>query len=137
MDWIEIVSMVASLVLVPILGFAINALCDYFKTKADNERMNKYFDLFRDAVTKAVQTTASEFVDSLKKYGGWTEEAKAQAFAMSKQELMKIVNATTLQAVTNVVGDIDSYIKDAIETEVRADPAKIVLKHAEVSDINE
>ena len=70
----EIVALLIQAALIPLMAWGVSALTDWLKTKAHNERLNKYFDIANDAVITAVTEIMQTFVGELKKNGEWSPE---------------------------------------------------------------
>ena len=102
-------------VLIPFLVTAITAFTNYIKTKTKNATLDKYLDRANDAVVTAVAEVMQTFVDSMKKADAWDKEAAEKAFEMAKLRAIEIMGAAALQALPEVVGDIEKWLTAKIE----------------------
>jgi len=104
-----------STVLIPFIATAISALTNYLKTKADNAKLDKYFDMASDAVITAVAEVMQTFVKTLKDSGEWNEENAKKAFEMAKFRAMETMSAAALKALPEIVGDVEAWLTAKIE----------------------
>jgi hypothetical protein len=80
----EILSLIVNAALVPLLAWGVSELTAFLKSRANNEALNKYFDMANDAVVTAVKEVMQTYVSTLKKAGNWTEETAKEALRMAK-----------------------------------------------------
>jgi arginine deiminase len=102
-------------VLIPFIATAISALTEYLKTKANNAKLDKYFEMANDAVITAVAEVMQTFVSEMKKSGQWNEESAKKAFEMAKLRAIEIMGTAALKALPEVVGDVEAWLKSKIE----------------------
>jgi predicted O-linked N-acetylglucosamine transferase (SPINDLY family) len=102
-------------VIIPLLIGIGNAIKNYVKTKTTNEKMQKYFDDAVDAVETAVIEVMQTFVTTMKKNGEWSEENAQKAFKMAKLRAIEIMGVAVLDALPEIVGDVESWITSKIE----------------------
>lgn len=118
MDINEIIVLIINAAIIPLLAWAVSALTDYLKQKADNDKLDKYFDLANDAVITAVSETMQTFVSEMKKSGDWNKEAAARALSMAKLRAQEIMGAAAYMMLAEIVGDVDAWLTSKIEAAV-------------------
>jgi hypothetical protein len=102
-------------VLIPFIATAFSALTNFLKTKANNAKLDKYFDMANDAVTTAVAEVMQTFVSEMKKAGTWDKETAEKAFAMARTKAIEIMGAAALTVLPEIVGDVEAWIRAKIE----------------------
>lgn len=125
MDWTQYIEPLFNLVLIPLLlvltkyGVAfLSAKCDELREKSENELHDKYITMLQETVTDCVLTTTQTYVEALKNQGSFNEEAQKQAFNMTKDAVLAILNEDAKEYLTNVLGDFDKYLGALIESQV-------------------
>ena len=98
-------------VLIPFIATAISALTNFLKTKANNAKLDKYFDMANDAVTTAVAEVMQTFVSEMKKAGTWDKETAEKAFTMARTKAIEIMGAAALTVLPEIVGDVEAWIR--------------------------
>lgn len=135
MELTDLITLILNAVLVPILAWAVSELTGYLKSKANNEALNKYFDLANDAVVTAVQETMQTFVSTMKKAGTWNEETAAEALRMAKLKAQEIMGAAAYKALVEIVGDVDAWLTSKVEAATlavkQADAAVLITAESE------
>lgn len=97
------------------LGVVTKALWNWLKERTKNAALDKYMDRANDAVLTAVAETMQTFVTTMKKEGNWNKEAAKKAFEMSLLRAKEIMGAAILQALPEVVGDLEKWLTAKIE----------------------
>ena len=72
-----------------------------------------------NTITNAVLTTTQTYVEALKKEGIFNEEAQKQAFQKTYDAVMKMLTEEAKKYITASVGDLETYITNKIEAEVK------------------
>lgn len=116
---LNIISVVVTSILIPLITYLGIRLSAYLKTKIENEKQHKYIDAAIDVVTIAVTTVMQTYVDNLKKNGSFTKEAQIEAFTKAKDAALKLITAEAKNAITAVYGDFDAWLDALIETKVK------------------
>ena len=107
----------------------LTALCGYFLTyinkkkkalqqEIDNELVTKYMDMLEKTISDCVTATNQTFVETLKKKGAFTKEAQAEAFSLTFNNVMTILNEDCYEYLQNITSDVEKYITNKIEAEV-------------------
>ena len=126
MNWVNVLETIFELAIFPIVSILAVYICylisvkiDEIKKKNNNETVNKYLDMLNDTITNAVLTTTQTYVESLKKDGIFTKEAQQEAFRKTYDAVMKILTEDAKKCLTESVGDLETYITNKIESEVK------------------
>ena len=88
------------------------------QTVVDNDLADKYIGLLSETVSNCVLATTQTYVDSLKKQGRFDEEAQKIAFTMSYEAVLATLNDEAKIYLTNLYGDLETYLGQLIEAEV-------------------
>lgn len=108
-----IISAIASVIVV-VLSHGVN----YLKDKFNSEITNKYIEIAQDLVVKCVKATNQTYVDSLKENGAFNQDAWVTAFEKSKNNILKLLSEAQKEVITEVYGDLESWINMQIEATV-------------------
>ena len=127
MTWTVILEEVFRVVLIPLLALLVKYICqfvnikaDEFKQKTDNDTYKKYIDMLNTTICTTVVATNQTYVEALKAQGKFDAEAQKVAFQMTYDAIMKTLGTEAQQYLTEAVGDLNVYIKNAIEAQVNA-----------------
>lgn len=118
MDFSEFMNMVAPYLVpavIAALGVVTKALWDWLKAKTKNATLDKYIDRANDAIMTAVAETMQTFVTTMKHEGKWDAEAAKKALEMSILRAREIMGKAALEALPEVVGDIEKWLTAKIE----------------------
>lgn len=125
MDWLEILSQIFKIVILPLLGAGTLYLVALINTKKkqieqniDNEKVREYLNLLNDTITSCVLTTTQTYVQALKEAGTFDTEAQKIAFNKTYTAVMAILTEDAKKYITKAVGDLEEYIINQIEAEV-------------------
>lgn len=133
MDWTEILQNLFVVVIIPLLGLITKYMVQFFavkneelKEKTDNEIFKKYFDMLNKTVTNCVIATNQTYVDALKDKNAFTAEAQKEALQKTYSAIMAILSEDAKNYLSNATGDLQSYIMNLIEAQVKENktPAK-------------
>lgn len=122
----ELLAQIMEVVIIPLLGILtayivklVNSKIDEISNKRNNELEKKYFDMLGETITDCVIATTQTYVDSLKKKGEFTAEAQKEAFNQTYAAVMNILSEDAKKYLTEAVGDLNLYITQKIEAEVK------------------
>lgn len=116
---LNIISVVVTSIIIPLITFLGIKLNNYLKTKVQNETLQKYLDAATKAVTLAVTTTTQTYVDNLKKSGNFTAEAQQEAFKRAKEKALTLITQDAKNALETLYGDFNEWLTLQIETTVK------------------
>jgi len=114
-------------VIIPLIVAAGRGISAYFKEKVHNENLQRYFDMANDAVTTAVAEVMQTFVLTLKKNGEWTEESAKEALRLAKLKAQEIMGVAALQALPEIVGDVEIWLTSKIEAATLAQKSNLIV----------
>jgi hypothetical protein len=126
MDWLEILGKVFELLVFPALIAAsgylvswIHAKKEELKLKTKNETTNKYIDMLDRTISECVVATTQTYVDALKKEGRFDGEAQKIAFQKTFDAVMDILTDDAKEYLGEAVKDLNAYITNKIEANVK------------------
>ena len=121
----EIVIQIVQVCVIPLLGILTKYLVDYLSakrdeinSKTDSEIAQKYTNMIYQTVVDCVIATNQTYVDSLKKSGSFDEAAQKEAFNRTMSAIMAILSDDAKEYITEVTGDLNTYLTQLIEAEV-------------------
>lgn len=120
------VPVIFQVVLIPLLGILTKYLVALISQKIkemtdakDDATYTKYMNMLRDTITDCVIATNQTYVDSLKKEGKFDAEAQKKAFEKTYAAVMAILTDDAKNYLTEIVGDLDRYVSNLIESNVK------------------
>ena len=126
MDWMMILSKIFELVVFPLLGIGTIYLINLIRVKIqqlkqdkDNELYHKYLDMLEKTIIDCVLATTQTYVEALKKEGQFDINAQKVAFDKTYTNVMNILSDEAKAYLQNVLGDLETYIYNKIEAEVK------------------
>lgn len=126
MDYLELLNQIFDLCVVPLLGVLTTFLISFIKKKtaeltetSNNTKMNKYVTLLSQTIADCVAATNQTYVDSLKGENAFDKEAQEVAFEKTYKAVMQVINEDAAEYLTTIYGDLESYIRTKIESEVK------------------
>lgn len=87
--------------------------------KIENIKVREASYKLLDIVTKCVSATNQEFVGDLKKEGKFNKYQQEEAWNKTKNKINKILDAESKEILEKAYGDLNSYINQSIENEVK------------------
>lgn len=113
------------LCIIPILGILTKWLVSFIQQKmdeaaqkVDNELADKYLGMLSNTISKCVIATNQTYVETLKKEGKFDLAAQKEAFNMTKDAVLTILEGDVLNYLNEIIGDLDTYIDKQIEANV-------------------
>lgn len=126
MDWMALLTQIFNLCIVPLLGILTTFVVTWIKKKSaelqlktNNELYNKYIEMLTNTITNCVIATNQTYVDSLKDENAFTVDAQKKALTMTYENVMQILSTDAKEYLSNAVGDLEAYIKNLIEAQVK------------------
>lgn len=127
----ELLTQIMEVVVIPLLGILtayivklVNNKLDEIAANRKNELEKKYLDMLSETITDCVIATTQTYVDTLKKKGEFTAEAQKEAFDQTYAAVMNILSEDAKECLTEAVGDLNLYITQKIEAEVKVNKAE-------------
>lgn len=126
MNTMELLQQIFEVCLFPLLGILttflilfINKKSQELKATTDNELYHKYIDMLKQTVVNCVIATNQTYVDSLKRQGKFDLEAQKEAFNRTYSQVMLILADDAKIYLESAVGDLNAYVTNMIETQVK------------------
>ena len=125
MDWMTVLEEIFQIALFPIIGAAtlylvalLNAKTKELQEKTRNEKAQKYLALLNDTITTCVIATSQTYVNVLKAEGIFDKEAQEIALQKTYDAVIKSLTTDAWEILNEVVGDLEEYILNSIESNV-------------------
>lgn len=132
MEWMILLQQIFEVCIVPLLGVLTCFLVNYIKAKTtelntnnSSELLSKYLTMLSDTVCDCVIATNQTYVEALKNKNAFDAEAQKVAFEMTYNAVIKVLSAEATEYLTNIYGDLSTYITNMIEAEVNRNKVKL------------
>ena len=132
MNYIELLSQIFEVCVLPLLGILtayavtfIRAKRDEIIIKSNNDLVTKYSNMLAETIEACVLATNQTYVETLKKEGNFTTEAQQKAFTMTKNAVLNILSAEAKEVLTEAFGDLNTYVNKQIEASVNVNKITI------------
>lgn len=126
MNWLEIGNTLFQTLVPVALMLGAVALITYvgikkkeLQDKTENDTIDKYLDMAEKTIVEAVLTTTQTYVEALKNKNAFDAEAQKTAFKMTYDAVMKVLTEDALKYISVAVGDVETYITNKIEAQVK------------------
>lgn len=130
MEAMNLLYQILDMCLFPLLAILTSYLIKFIqmksedlKAKTKNEKINKYIDLLSNTISTCVIATNQTYVEALKKNNAFTKEAQQEAFELTYSAVLSVLNEEAKFYLTEIYGDLYSYIGTRIEAEVNMSKA--------------
>ena len=107
-NWLELLSAIWTIVLVPIL----TRLYSYLRDK----KLDKYADILYTEVKKAVKSVYETEVKDIKGTADWTPEKQAEVKAVAKEKAIQALNTIVYKSLKEANSDFEDYLDSLIGT---------------------
>lgn len=125
MDWLEILSQIFQVVIIPLLGAGTLYLVSLINTKKkeleqriESEKAKEYLDMLEATITDCVLATTQTYVDALKAQGKFDLEAQKEALRKTYNAVLNILTEDAKEYLYKSVADLEGYILSKIEANV-------------------
>lgn len=115
---INILSVVVTAVILPLISFAGTKLIAYLNAKVKDENAKLHLTSATTIVTNAVLTVFQTYVDSLKKSGSFDANAQVVALNKAKDIALSQMTQEVKDFITKNFGDIDNWLTIQIESSI-------------------
>lgn len=126
MEWTALLADIFQVCVIPLLGVLtaffvkwVNAKSAEIKTNIKDATLAKYMSMLTKTITDCVIATNQTYVEALKKEGKFDLEAQKIAFNLTKDAVLEILSEEAQQYLSTAVGDLNAYITNKIEAEVK------------------
>ena len=125
MNVLNLLTEIFEVCIIPLLGVLTAYLVSYIRVKSEdlankteNELADKYIQMLAETISDCVIATNQTYVENLKKDNLFTAEAQKEAFAKTYEAVINILTDEAKDYLTEVYGDLTTYITMKIEAEV-------------------
>ena len=119
--------------LITIITICICTMTSQVAKDAARTAPSKYSEIIyglENIVNKAVITTNQTFVNELKKQGKFDKEAMQEAYRRTYESIIASLSQSFFEYIDEETIDIDTLLKNMIETSVNWNKEKTVIKQA-------
>ena len=107
-NWLELLSAIWTIVLVPIL----TRLYSYLRDK----KLDKYADILYAEVKKAVKSVYETEVKDIKGTEDWTPEKQTEVKTVAKEKAIQALNTIVYKSLKEANSDFEDYLDSLIGT---------------------
>lgn len=125
MNWLNLLNDIFQVCIIPLLGVFTTYAIKYFNAKSeqiqadnDNALIQKYVEMLNDTISDCVIATNQTYVEALKNKNAFDLEAQKAAFDLTYKAVMNILTEEMTLYLSQVYGDLATYITKKIEAEV-------------------
>lgn len=125
MDWLNLLTQIFEVCIIPLLAVLTTYIVKYIQvksaeitSKSENELVDKYVNMLSYTISSCVVATNQTYVESLKKQGKFDAEAQKIAFNMTLEAVLGILSEDAKKYLSEAFGDLNSYITSQIEASV-------------------
>ena len=125
MNWIEMLSKIFEVCIIPLLGILttylvswIRAQSERIRERTNNELEKKYLFMLEDTISNCVIATNQTYVEALKAQGAFGAAEQKVAFEKTYMAVMSILTEEAKTYLTEAIGDLQAYITAQIEAQV-------------------
>lgn len=125
MNWIEMLSKIFEVCVIPLLGILttylvawVKAQSEHIKEQTNNELERKYLTMLEGTISNCVIATNQTYVEALKAQGAFGSVEQKIAFEKTYVAVMEILTEEAKLYLTEAIGDLQAYITAQIEAQV-------------------
>lgn len=125
MNYLELLQQIFEVCIIPLLGVLttflvkfINNKSSELKSKTENELIINYINLLNNTISECVIATNQTYVNYLKQEGKFDINAQKEAFRITYEAVLNILNEESKIYLNQAFGDLTNYITQKIEAEV-------------------
>ena len=125
MDWTQLITDIFQVCIIPLLGVLTAFFVKWVNTKSieiqanvEDATLNKYMAMLTQTITDCVIATNQTYVEALKTQGKFDLAAQKEAFNLTHEAVLSILNDDAKSYLSNAVGDLNAYITKKIEAAV-------------------
>lgn len=111
-DWMQVVSVIWTVVLLPIVTYIGTQISNYVKSK----KIDKYTDILYENVLKAVKDVYETTVKDIKGTNVWTEEKKNEVKEIAKTKAIQALSNSAYEILKAANTDFGEYLDGLIGT---------------------
>lgn len=111
-DWIQVISVIWTVVLLPIITYIGTQIRNYTKAK----QIDKYTDILYQNVINAVKDVYETVVKDIKGTSDWTIEKQNEVKVIAKTKAINALSSSAYQILKTTNEDFDEYLDSLIGT---------------------
>jgi hypothetical protein len=111
----NILSVLVSAVVLPLIAWAGKALVDFINSKVKNESVKRVLCEATEAAQMSVEMVAQTYVDELKKQGKFDADAQQIAFDKALANAKSLITDEAKQIIAGAYNDFDKWLATALE----------------------
>lgn len=111
-DWMQVLTTLWTVVLLPILTYIGTKAHNWFEAK----EIDKYTDILYAEVVKAVKDVYETVVKDIKGTDNWTVEKQAEVKELAKNKAKQALSTTALKVLQTANADFEAYLDTLIGT---------------------
>lgn len=116
---INIISVLVTVVILPLISFAGTKLISWLNTKVKDENAKMQLTVATNIVKNAVLTVFQTYVDSLKASGTFNAQAQSTALLKAKEIALSQMTAEVKEYIVKNYGDIGTWLTTQIESTIK------------------
>lgn len=113
-DWLQVLGVVWSVILLPIINYAKNR----FEEWARERKLEKYSALLLAGVDQAVKDLYTTVVEDIKGTDEWTPEKQQEILEMAKKKVIISLTSIGYNVLQEASEDVDAYIEMLIQAKL-------------------
>lgn len=115
---INIISVLVTAVVIPVISLLGAKLVSWLSTKIKNEKANKMIKTATGIVVSAVKTVFQTYVDALKKEGKFDKESQMLALTKAKDIALSQMTEDVKEFIQTNYGELDLWLTTQIEATI-------------------
>lgn len=115
---LNIISVVVTAVILPLISYAGARLITWLNTKIKDENAKQQLTVATDIVTNAVRSVFQTYVEALKKNGTFDKESQKAALIKAKNDALAQMTDGIKEYITKNYGDLETWIITQIESTI-------------------
>lgn len=115
---LNIISVVVTAVILPLISYAGARLITWLNTKIKDENAKQQLTVATDIVMNAVRSVFQTYVETLKKNGTFDKESQKVALIKAKDDALAQMSDEIKDYITKNYGDLETWITTQIESTI-------------------
>ena len=115
---LNIISVVVTAVILPLISYAGTRLISYLNSKIKDEKAKEFLSQATTVVTNAVRAVFQTYVESLKKSGNFGADAQIEALNKAKDIALSQLSEDVKDYIQTNYGDINNWLTTQIEATI-------------------
>lgn len=115
---LNILSVVVSVVVLPLISLIGAKLVSFINTKINNEKASKLLTKATEIVTNAVRSVFQTYVEALKKNGTFDKDSQLNALNQAKNIAISQMTDEVKDYISATYGNLDNWLTTQIESTI-------------------